>query len=353
MSIVSTKDIAYSNKRAVIQALCEKNALSRVELARELSLSPSTVTTIVQDLLQSKMVEESSERVVTAGRSKTLLQLAPEFGLLGLVRVSRQSQELILVDMTLNEHARITLSEETPSGETLLEGIEAALTRLIVDGAILKGIGVLLEGDVLESELSVMYSTGHDSATISLVQALKSTFRVVVKQFEQSDFALSHVESTDNIEDVSSYLHLSFGPRVVAQVVCDNTPLPMKEGLNADITQQLVTSDGLQLDALMNLISAVQSLFSVEAVVVSVPEEDTSTSLLKTDALNKALSTPALLVQKFAQFDEFPKLIVTRMTSRNLLRDAVSALRFACLCPETVQLWKQVLVSGWHPVSSA
>ena len=353
MSIVSTKDIAYSNKRAVIQALCEKNALSRVELARELSLSPSTVTTIVQDLLQSKMVEESSERVVTAGRSKTLLQLAPEFGLLGLVRVSRQSQELILVDMTLNEHARITLSEEAPSGETLLEGIEAAFTELIVDGAILKGIGVLLEGDVLESELSVMYSTGHDSATISLVQALKSTFRVVVKQFEQSDFALSRVESTDNIEDVSSYLHLSFGPRVVAQVVCDNTPLPMKEGLNADITQQLVTSDGLQLDALMNFISAVQSLFSVEAVVVSVPEEDTSTSLLKTDALNKALSTPALLVQKFAQFDEFPKLIVTRMTSRNLLRDAVSALRFACLCPETVQLWKQVLVSGWHPVSSA
>ena len=352
MSIVSTKDIAYSNKRAVIQALCEKNALSRVELARELSLSPSTVTTIVQDLLQSKMVEESSERVVTAGRSKTLLQLAPEFGLLGLVRVSRQSQELILVDMTLNEHARVTLSEEAPSGETLLEGIEAALTRLIDDDAILKGIGVLLEGDVLESELSVMYSTGHDSATISLVQALKSTFRVVVKQFEQSDFALSHVESTDNIEDVSSYLHLSFGPRVVAQVVCDNTPLPMKEGLNADITQQLVTSDGLQLDALMNLISAVQSLFSVDAVVVSVPEEDVSTSLLKTDALNKALSTPALLVQKFAQFEAFPKLIVTRMTSRNLLRDAVSALRFACLCPETVQLWKQVLVSGWHPVSS-
>ena len=352
MSIVSTKDIAYSNKRAVIQALCEKNALSRVELARELSLSPSTVTTIVQDLLQSKMVEESSERVVTAGRSKTLLQLAPEFGLLGLVRVSRQSQELILVDMTLNEHARVTLSEEAPSGETLLEGIEAALTELIVDGAILKGIGVLLEGDVLESELSVMYSTGHDSATISLVQALKSTFRVVVKQFEQSDFALSQVESSNNIEDVSSYLHLSFGPRVVAQVVCDNAPLPMKEGLNADITQQLVTSDGLKLDALMNLISAVQSLFSVDAVVVSVPEEDVSTSLLKTDVLNKALSTPALLVQKFAQFEDFPKLIVTRMTSRNLLRDAVSALRFACLCPETVQLWKQVLVSGWHPVSS-
>ncbi|MBF0914583.1 MAG: winged helix-turn-helix domain-containing protein [Atopobium sp.] len=352
MSIVSTKDIAYSNKRAVIQALCEKNALSRVELARELSLSPSTVTTIVQDLLQSKMVEESSERVVTAGRSKTLLQLAPEFGLLGLVRVSRQIQELILVDMTLNEHARVTLSEEAPSGETLLEEIEAALTELIVDGAILKGIGVLLEGDVLESELSVMYSTGHDSATISLVQALKSTFRVVVKQFEQCDFALSQVESSNNIEDVSSYLHLSFGPRVVAQVVCDNAPLPMKEGLNADITQQLVTSDGLKLDALMNLISAVQSLFFVEAVVVSVPEEDVSTSLLKTDALNKALSTPALLVQKFAQFEAFPKLIVTRMTSRNLLRDAVSALRFACLCPETVQLWKQVLVSGWHPVSS-
>ena len=140
------------------------------------------------------MVEESSERVVTAGRSKTLLQLAPEFGLLGLVRVSRQSQELVLVDMALNEYARTTLSEEAPSGETLLEGIKTAFTRLIVDGAILKGIGVLLEGDVLESELSVMYSRvmiGNNS----LVQALESAFRVVVKQFEQSDFALSQVEA--------------------------------------------------------------------------------------------------------------------------------------------------------------
>ena len=126
----------------------------------------------------------------------------------------------------------------------------------------------------------------------------------------------------------------------------------MKEGLNADVTQQLVSADGLQLDKLMNLISTVQSLFSLDAVVVSVPEEEISTSLVKEDTLNKALSTPAFLVQKFAQFEEFPKLIVTRITSRNLLRDAVSALRFACLCPETVQLWKQVLVSGWHPVSS-
>ena len=106
-----------------------------------------------------------------------------------------------------------------------------------------------------------MYSTGHDSATISLVQALESSFRVVVKQFEQSDFALSQVESSNNIEDVSSYLHLSFGTRVVAQVVSNNTPLPMKEGLNADVTQQLVSVDGLQLDKLMNLISTVQSLF--------------------------------------------------------------------------------------------
>ena len=353
MSIVSTKDIAYSNKRAVIQALCEKNALSRVELVRELSLSPSTVTTIVQDLLQSKLVEESSERVVTAGRSKTLLQLAPEFGLLGLIRVSRQKQELVLVDMALNEWARTTLSEGFPSGETLLEGTKVALTNLIVDGAILKGIGVLLEGDVQESELSVMYSTGHDSATISLVQALESTFRVVVQQFEQSDFALSQVESTDNIDDIASYFHLSFGTRVVAQVVCNNVPLPMKEGLNADVTQQLVTADGLQLDKLMNLVRTVQSLFSFDAVVVSVPEEESSSSSFKTDALSKALSTPAILAQKFAQFENFPKLIVTRMTSRNLLKDAVSALRFACLCPETVQLWKRVLVSGWHPVSSA
>ncbi len=95
---------------------------------------------------------------------------------------------------------------------TLLEGIEAALTELIVDGAILKGIGVLLEGDVLESELFPS-CIQRASATISLLQALKSTFRVVVKQFEQSDFALT-VELKQR-EDVSSALASHFG--VVAQ----------------------------------------------------------------------------------------------------------------------------------------
>ncbi len=71
------------------------------------------------------------------------------------------------------------------------------------------------------------------------------------------------------------------------------------------------------------------SLFSPDAVVVSVPEEDFYFFGYE-DTLNKVVYS-CVLAQKFAQFEAFPKLIITRMTSRNLLSDAVSALRFACL----------------------
>ncbi len=49
-------------------------------------------------------------------------------------------------------------------------------------------------------------------------------------------------------------------------------------------------------------------------------EEEISTSLVKEDTLNKALS-PAFLAQKICSVEAFPKLVITRMTSRNLLID--------------------------------
>ncbi len=91
--------------------------------------------------------------------------------------------------------------------------------------------------------------------------------------------------------------------------------------------------DGLQLDKLMNISSTVQSLFSLDAVVVAIARRRISTSLVKEDTLNKALPTTptAFLAQEFSSVCTFQNNHNKNDFKRNLLIDAVSALRFACL----------------------
>ncbi len=71
------------------------------------------------------MVEESSERVVSAGRSKTLLQLAPGVWSLGTYLGFSPESGTCTVDMSLNEYVLVPHAvRRAPSGETLLKVVK-------------------------------------------------------------------------------------------------------------------------------------------------------------------------------------------------------------------------------------
>lgn len=66
----SLRTVKEKNRRLILRALLTEGGLSRIELAKQTGLSPSTITALVGELLAEGVVQESGLRAATAGRSR-------------------------------------------------------------------------------------------------------------------------------------------------------------------------------------------------------------------------------------------------------------------------------------------
>jgi hypothetical protein len=73
------------NKSKILNLVRTKGPISRVAIAKELSLSQATVTYITEELISSKFVVEEGELKSTGGRKAKLLRLNDEIGVIASV----------------------------------------------------------------------------------------------------------------------------------------------------------------------------------------------------------------------------------------------------------------------------
>ena len=78
MKKTGLKQMKRSNREMLIRTVLEKSELSRIGLAHETQLSPSTVSALVGELLEEGILAESGQRAITAGRSRTALDINKE-----------------------------------------------------------------------------------------------------------------------------------------------------------------------------------------------------------------------------------------------------------------------------------
>ena len=61
------QDVKRRNRQVIIQSILENDGLSRVEIAQKTELSPSTVSTLVSELIGEGVLAESGSHTTTAG----------------------------------------------------------------------------------------------------------------------------------------------------------------------------------------------------------------------------------------------------------------------------------------------
>ena len=66
------QDVKRRNRQVIIQSILENDGLSRVEIAQKTELSPSTVSTLVSELIGEGVLAESGSHTTTAGRSPVM-----------------------------------------------------------------------------------------------------------------------------------------------------------------------------------------------------------------------------------------------------------------------------------------
>ncbi len=236
------QDMKRRNRQIVMQAVLNEGSLSRIEIAKKTELSPSTVSSLVGELLEEGLLIESGVRVSTAGRSRTELTVNKERGVIAVAEISRQGADLTLFDLALGQQACVNLADHYISGNDLLVALTSALFdqmghERIREGGLL-GIGLLFQKDMRASDFNVMYSTGFASASISLEEALFTQFRVPVVEEYSQNYTAAQAMQTAKAEAANS-AHIAIGASVVASVTVQGKPVPLRNGVCADITPLL------------------------------------------------------------------------------------------------------------------
>lgn len=246
MKKLSLKDVKSANKRLILQKITQLGTLSRTELTAQTGLSGSTVSLLVAELLEERVLVEVGETASGGGRPRISLHLNTDFGNIAVLEIKQERALLRLFDMNMEEHGSYPLGHGYTSGNDLLISITASIfehfSKRSLERGKLVGIGVLFEDSVTASQCTVMYSTSLSSATISLKDALVSQFHVpVLEEYVESATIADALVGQQRFEASESSVVVNIERRVLASVVLNGKPAHLRDGGNIlDLTPRLV-----------------------------------------------------------------------------------------------------------------
>ena len=179
--------VKQMNTALVVDVLRQFGPLSRAEVSRMTNLTKVTVSTIVRDILQRKIVREIGLGTTTShgGRRPTLLELIPESFFAVGIDIGTTSVKVVLTNLTgavISEASAPTVSHD--SLDKLLEEIVRIVRQVLREAGVsveeLKGVGVAAAGIVKSETGFVVFSPNFGWRSIQLKRILEDELRVPV-----------------------------------------------------------------------------------------------------------------------------------------------------------------------------
>lgn len=151
--------IKRQNRRLILEALRRNGPLSRAALARSVGLTKSTVSSLVQEMLEEGLLDEGRLHNPGRGRPGTQLEFSPENTLALGAELGVENTQIVLLDLNNKIHSEWDWVESphTPLAERLSKLAEQVKTRL-PDPDHLLGIGLTIPGVV--SGRNLVYAPG-------------------------------------------------------------------------------------------------------------------------------------------------------------------------------------------------
>ncbi|WP_440898101.1 ROK family transcriptional regulator [Amphibacillus sp. Q70] len=182
----SFQEMKSLNKSIILTKILNDGPISRAQIAKETKLTPPTVGTLVKELMDQKMVLESSQGVSKGGRKPTMLIINQKAYYMIGIDAGPSKIDAILTDLSGKVITNLEYKLSLPMTE------EQFLTSLIdVTEAILKqsseyvddiiGIGVAMHG-VVDAETGYsFYAPNLDLHNMPIADTLSNHFSYLVK----------------------------------------------------------------------------------------------------------------------------------------------------------------------------
>ena len=148
VQVASSEGVRDINRRAVLNLIRTKQPISRADLARVSGLQRSTISLIVEDLIEGHWVLEGATGRIPRGRRPTFLRLNDDRVIIG-VDIRPLQITVALADV----NGKFTSQEVMPTDanpKTAIDGVIERIQRLLhsCGGKKVEGIGISLPGRV-------------------------------------------------------------------------------------------------------------------------------------------------------------------------------------------------------------
>jgi N-acetylglucosamine repressor len=178
------------NRNLVLKTIFEHESISRAEIARITSLTRTTVSDIVADLLEQGLVNEIGMGESLGGKSPILLSLVEDSRyLIGLDLAHNQFRGAI-VNLRGKIRQLVTLPVNSSNGEAALGLVYEILDRLIKASTVpLVGIGIGTPGLVNITEGLVVNAVNLDWQDLPLARLMEDRYHLPVSIMNDSQAA--------------------------------------------------------------------------------------------------------------------------------------------------------------------
>jgi len=150
---ITVKDLRRSNRSAVLRSLLLDGPLNRVALSRLTGLSSASVTNVITELLEERLVVETGTEVSDGGRPPVQLNVNPGFGVLIGVDIGETGIRIEAFDLGLHMLSGevVPIDPRRPMIEGVVADIAGSVRRIVdkaSPGPGVIGVGVGVPGIV-------------------------------------------------------------------------------------------------------------------------------------------------------------------------------------------------------------
>jgi hypothetical protein len=237
----SLKDLKAHNRQVIMETILGGYTVSRIGISRKTGLSPSTVTGIVAELIEQRILVETGEKELTGGRSSKGLSVNSDYGQIVIIEIKRTEANMSVYDMALQKIGEFPITHHRAARNRLFpEIVHAIQNRFGESGIPLAGIGLLYMEDMEQSDLNVMYSTSLYSDNISIKDALYTRFKVpVTGEYAVNEMMAGMALSPEAGDKARNSAQITIVNNLLESVTLNGRPLKLKSHTKADATPLL------------------------------------------------------------------------------------------------------------------
>lgn len=217
--------IKQLNIGTLLKHIRTKGPISRAELVKTTKLSPTTVSVLVEHLLDEGLVKEVGTGESSGGRRPILLKFEPSARSAVGVDIGVHRTTIAQLDLNGSTLESINYTPDLSTKEAFLEGIVVHLKQLLAktrETNEILGIGVTTPGLLDKARQNILYSSSLGFSDVPLYSTLAEHFSLPIRIDNDMNGAALGEKIMGAGKQISNLIYISVETGIGAGIILDN-----------------------------------------------------------------------------------------------------------------------------------